>query len=149
MGQQGVDQRAFTRADAGVDDQAGGLVDDQQVAVFVDDVERDRLGLQHAGPRRRLANLDLQAGRHQSPRLGRLATDQRMPIGDQPVGGGAAQMRQGAREVRVEPHPRFLGAHRQAVVARSHLGAAGGTAGAAGGSASASTPAARLSCQSV
>ena len=41
---EGVDQGAFVVAVAGVDHHAGGLVDDEQVVVFVDNVERDVLG---------------------------------------------------------------------------------------------------------
>ncbi len=39
-----VDERAFVIAGAGVDDHAGGLVDGDDVVVFVEDVERDGFG---------------------------------------------------------------------------------------------------------
>ena len=42
---QRVDQRAAVVAVAGMDHQAGGLVDHQEVVVLIDNVERNRLGL--------------------------------------------------------------------------------------------------------
>ena len=45
VGEQGVDQRARLGPRRGVDDQALGLVDDDEVGVLVDDVERDGFGL--------------------------------------------------------------------------------------------------------
>ena len=45
-GQQRVDQRPRPVADGGMDDETGGLVDDEHVVVLVDDGKRDRLGLE-------------------------------------------------------------------------------------------------------
>ena len=45
MGDEGVDQRAVRVAGGGVDDQAGGLVQHQQIGVLVEDGERQVLAL--------------------------------------------------------------------------------------------------------
>ena len=45
VGDQRVDERADGVAGGGVHDEACRLVDDDEVGVLVDDVERDRLGL--------------------------------------------------------------------------------------------------------
>ena len=45
------------------------LVDDDEVGVLVDDVERDRLGSRLDRPRRRQADDDLGAGRELQPRV--------------------------------------------------------------------------------
>jgi hypothetical protein len=44
MKEQGVDQRTTFGAARGVDDEAGRLVDDDEVLVLEDDVERDVFG---------------------------------------------------------------------------------------------------------
>jgi hypothetical protein len=49
MGQQGMDERMAGVASGGMDDEAGGLVEDEEVRVFVEDIERDILGLQEGG----------------------------------------------------------------------------------------------------
>ena len=50
MMDQRVDQRAGPVAGAGMDDEPGRLVDDDELVVLVEDVERDRLALRLAGP---------------------------------------------------------------------------------------------------
>ena len=49
MGDQGVDEGRVRVARRGVDHQAGGFVDHQQVRVLVDDVERDVLRPRNGG----------------------------------------------------------------------------------------------------
>ena len=51
MVEQRVDQRAVGMAGGGMDDEAGRLVDDDQMLVLVDDVERDVLALDRRIPR--------------------------------------------------------------------------------------------------
>ena len=67
--EQRVDQRAVGRAVRGMRHHAGRLVDDQQVVVFVDDVERDRFGLGAERARRLDRVLDAVAGLEQRARL--------------------------------------------------------------------------------
>jgi hypothetical protein len=58
-----VDQRAGRIAGAGMDDQAGGLVDDDQFGVLVQDRERNVFGLRLGGFRLRQFDGDLLAPR--------------------------------------------------------------------------------------
>ena len=53
MVEQRVDQRPVAIAGGGMDDQAGGLVDDQQMLVLEDDRQRDVLRLRYAPARAR------------------------------------------------------------------------------------------------
>ena len=52
MMKQRVDQCAVGMASSGVDDQACGFVDDDQMRVFKDDIQRNILRLRLVGPRR-------------------------------------------------------------------------------------------------
>jgi hypothetical protein len=90
-------------------DQAGGLVDDHQVRVLVDDLE---MGSRLA--RRRLAragiDLDDLAGRDAMVLGPRRAVHQDTARVDQPLGGGARPGRAARRQEGVEPQPGVLGA---------------------------------------
>ncbi len=115
MVQQGVDQRATIavvvgRARPGVHHHAGRLVDDGEVVVLVNDVERNVFG--HGAQRRRhgiaedsdgLAALELQR------RLGRLAVDQRLLFFQQQLHAGAAGVGELRGEELVEALPGGLG----------------------------------------
>ena len=70
MVDQRVDQRAGPVAGAGMDDQAGRLVDDDDVGVLVEDVERDRLALGLGLVRLGHGDGDVLAGRDLAVRLG-------------------------------------------------------------------------------
>ena len=52
MGDQGIDQGSVGIAGRGMHDKARGLVDDDQVVVFVDDIQRNILALRRRGRRR-------------------------------------------------------------------------------------------------
>ena len=81
MVEQGIDQgaaiaRVFAQAGAGVDHHPGRLVDDREVRVFIDDIERDGLG--DGAQRRRLGigqDGDSLAAAQLVRRLLRLAVD--------------------------------------------------------------------------
>ncbi|MNU02799.1 hypothetical protein D3C72_2466160 [compost metagenome] len=45
MEQQRIDQRAIRRAGSGVDHHTDGLVDDNELVVLIEDVERDIFGM--------------------------------------------------------------------------------------------------------
>ena len=53
MGDQGIDQRAVGIAGGGMHHQSGRLVDDDQVLVLVDHVQRNILALRHGAARLR------------------------------------------------------------------------------------------------
>ena len=66
MGNQRIDERALPIAGRRMDDEIGRLVDDDDVGVFINDIERDRFALRYGGTRRHLereafAGLDLAA----------------------------------------------------------------------------------------
>ena len=67
VGQEGVDQGVAGMARRGMDDEPGGLVEDQQVVVLVDDRQRD-LGRRLEVERRGLGDVEPQvrAGRRRS-----------------------------------------------------------------------------------
>ena len=77
MVDQRVDQRAGPVAGAGMDDEAGRLVDDDQVVVLVEDVERDRLALRLGRLRLRQVDRHAVAGRELALRLRRPACRRR------------------------------------------------------------------------
>jgi hypothetical protein len=106
--EQRVDQRAVGVAGRRVDDQAGRLVDDDEVLVLEEDRQRDVLG-DRAGRRgRRDRDLDDVAEAELGPRLRRRdAADRDVAVVDQPADLRAGQRvvapGQGLGEERVEP----------------------------------------------
>ena len=84
VGEQGVDQGVAGMTGRRVDDEPGGLVEDQQVVVLVDDRQRD-LGRRLEVERRRLGDIEAQvgAGRHDRVRAERLAGGGQPSVGDQ------------------------------------------------------------------
>ena len=62
MGDQRIDQRAGLVAGAGMHDEALGLVDDNDVVILVDDIERDGFGPGFGGDRLRHIDCDRIAG---------------------------------------------------------------------------------------
>jgi len=85
----------------------GRLVDDEQVFILIDDIERDRLG--HGHRRVCLRNLDLDnvSGRHPIRWLGGLAVDPDQATLDEPRGGRPAQVVRVIRDEAVEPERRL------------------------------------------
>ena len=69
----------------GVDDDAGRLVDDEQVLVLPDDVEVHLLGRERAGRRRELDD-DLLPALEPVALRPRLTVDEDSAVGDQPLG---------------------------------------------------------------
>jgi hypothetical protein len=95
VGEHAGGQRAPGMAGPGVDDHPGGLVEDEDVVVLVDDGERDRLGLELGGRRRR--DLDVHAlATAQAVRgpAGR-AVHPHAPGGDQRLQAGAGELGHG------------------------------------------------------
>ena len=70
--EQGVDQRAVGITRGGVDDDAGFLVEDDQVLVFEQDAQRDVLRLGQVGDGFRDGNAEDVADRHRVAQLDRL-----------------------------------------------------------------------------
>jgi hypothetical protein len=89
-----------------VHDHAGGLVDDHEVAVFVEDVERDVLGRDR---RRELLGqvvLDNVARRDAVGGAARPAIEQDCRLPGEPRGGGAAEARSVLGQEAVQPRRR-------------------------------------------
>ena len=100
----------FGRGGAGVDAHAGGLVDDGEVVVLEDDVERDGFGggVEGFGPGRAgeddgLAGCELVLG------LGGAAVDEHLAAVDEELHAGAGDLRDGLGEVLVEAEAARLG----------------------------------------
>src|SRR5256886_7500196 len=92
-----------------VDDHAGGLVDDRDVVVLVNDVQRDllRAGLHDI----RLGDLEVDdvSGSHAVRRVGGVTVDQDEVTLDEPRGRGAAQLWGLLGEKAIEPRRRRRG----------------------------------------
>ena len=121
--QQRVLQRAVAVAGARMHDEAGGLVEDEERVVLVDDRERDRL-CGHAGVRRgrhfddghRFAAVQLVARGHHDRRA-----DHDLAGLDPALEAIARMLRQQLRQRLVEPRPGQRGGHGE-VVARRDVG---------------------------
>jgi hypothetical protein len=70
-------------------DQAGGLVDDDDVVVLVDDVERDGLGLQVVGQCVRDVELEVPPRADRIPRADALTPARQPAVSDEPLDGRA------------------------------------------------------------
>ena len=101
----GVDQRALPVTRGGMDNEAGRLVQAEQVVVLVEDVERDVLG--HGLHRRRRGRgrhgLDAVARSHGIGRAGGGAVQFDQAGGERFLPAGAAELRPLRREPAVEP----------------------------------------------
>jgi hypothetical protein len=94
MMQERVDQRARGRPRRGMDDHARGLVDDHEVGILVQDLQRDRFG--HGVDLRRLLHGDGDGVALDRCRAGvrdDRAVHSHRPLGDQPGKARAAQRR--------------------------------------------------------
>ena len=91
-----------------MDDHAGGLVDDDNLFVFVDDVERDVFGREVERRGRCEFYLDAVARADFVRWLGGAAVDERVAVFDEPLDGRAARALDARGEHRVEPRARFL-----------------------------------------
>ncbi len=94
VSQQRVDERAFGMSRCGMHDHAGGLVDAQEVLVFVDDVQRNGFGLNGlVGLPRWQCDGDGLPWSHLVRGLLRLPVDRHSSSFDQPLAFGATQLR--------------------------------------------------------
>ena len=132
MMDQRVDQRAGPVAGAGMDDQPGRLVDDDQLGILVEDVERDRLALRArpaparacaTATRSPAASLRLGFGDRRAADADRALPDQRLHAAARKIarralrratGRGAAPAASGPAASTINPASRFAirGAHR-------------------------------------
>src|ERR1051326_3203173 len=83
--EQRVDERAARMSGGGMDDHARRLVDDDQVAILVDDVERQRFGLRLGIDRLRDQDFDLLSTAHALIRPGGAPVDLHVAVFDQPL----------------------------------------------------------------
>jgi hypothetical protein len=81
-----------------VHDHAGGLVDDDEVVVFVEDRERERLGERRRGPWRRDVDVDRESGRDRQPRPDLAAPYPDVPVSDQLLDPGPRDIGQSCGE---------------------------------------------------
>jgi hypothetical protein len=117
MKQQRVDQRAAGMSGRGMHDQAGRLVDGDQVGVLVQHGERQVLGDQLDRLGGRDVDLDRVAGAHPLAGLGdRRAMDPDLRAVDQPLDPGARQRGDDRGDQRVDPLAGTLGVDGEPVV---------------------------------
>ena len=107
--QERVDQRPAGVPRRRVDDEAGRLVEDQQVVVLVDDLERDiGLGGQIEGDDLGDVEPQLRADAHDRVRLEGFAAGRQPAVGDELLDEAAGQAR-GVGDVAVDPAGRAVG----------------------------------------
>jgi hypothetical protein len=116
--------RALTRVPravprAGVDDQAGRLVHDDEMGVLVHHVDRDVLGLGLGGHGGRHGDEDRLPGAHPGRRPGGPAVDEDPALVDEDPEPGAGKRGQAAREPHVEPQAAASSPARDLVPLRS------------------------------
>ena len=104
MGDERVDQGAVDIAGAGMHDEAGRLVDDDDGVVLVSDIERDCLGLRLGAHRRRNADFEAVArfDRVFHVFYGR-GPERDATLPDQGLEAGAAQAGQAIAQEAIEP----------------------------------------------
>ena len=76
MGEQGIDKCSRPMAGGGVDDHAGGLIDRQEIFIFIEDLEGDRLGLEGGFRDSLKTDLDLISLFRNGPFFNRFPIDQ-------------------------------------------------------------------------
>ena len=87
-----VDEGAVFVASGGVDDEAGGFVDDEQIGVFVEDFERDVLGEDFGGDRFWEGEGNGVAQFECGARLAGFAIEQRVAGADEILDAGAGEL---------------------------------------------------------
>ena len=102
MMEQRVHERPGVVAGGGMDDHPGGLVDDDDVLILVDDRERDVFGGRVDLGDRDLDDLDRVAGGDDVGRLLRIAVDDEVAVLDQPLDQRARILREDGRDELVE-----------------------------------------------
>jgi hypothetical protein len=131
--EQGVDQGAVGAAGAGVDDEAGGFVDGDQVVVFVEDVERDVFGF-GGGQRRPRDDAEFEAFAAAQAEAGTkdgFAIEGGVAFADELLETGAAELGELSGKEVVEALVAGVGGHDEAGDASGH-GRARWPAGGAG-----------------
>ena len=93
MGEQGVDQRVLLMARAGMHDQAGRLVQHEQVVVFEQNLERHLLRLGFDFFDGRLGQFHDVAGAHQIARARRLSVQLNESVANQTFAGARGKNR--------------------------------------------------------
>ena len=107
--EQGMDEGSGVVPRRRVDDHAGGLVDDRDVVVLVNDVQRDLLRAGLEDIRLRDLEVDDVSGSHAVRRVGGVTVDQDEMTLDEPRGRGAAQLWGLLGEKAIEPRRRGRG----------------------------------------
>jgi len=102
VGGEGVDEGAALVALGGVDDEVGGLVDDEDVLVLEQDVEGDVLGGDGGAFWEVGRDLDAVAAADAVARLGGRGVDSDAPFADEALDEGAGEVGEGRGEVLVE-----------------------------------------------
>ncbi len=95
----------------GVDDESGGLVDDDDLFVLVDDVERYLFGRDLGGRRRGQLDLDALAPFELERGLGRAPADEHVAVINHALQGRTAHALDARREEGVETRARLLRRH--------------------------------------
>jgi hypothetical protein len=103
VGEQGVDERVARVAGGGVDDEAGRLVEDEEIGVLEKDVEGDVLGLEEAGLGGGLGEGDERAGAELFAGLGRFSRERDVALLDEGLEAGAGEVGYFFCEEPVEP----------------------------------------------
>lgn len=103
-----MDHGAVGVAGAGVHDEAGGFVDDDEVRVAVDDGKRDGLRFEDRRRVGRRVDVDLLAGGELDARARRGAVEAHVAVADPGREAGAAVVGEAVGEEAVEPAPRRL-----------------------------------------
>lgn len=114
MVQQGIDQRAVEITGGGMDDEAGGLVHDDETRVLVDDPQGNALGLRGRGDGRRPLDLHRLSRAQACRRAGRASLEADEPGSDEVLKAGAALGRELGLKPAIETLSSRLGAGGQA-----------------------------------
>ena len=107
LSEQALYERPGAAAGSGMDDDAGRLVDDEQVLVLEGDAQRDVLAFERCRGGLRL-ELDRLSTREAVALRPRRAVDRGLPSVDQPLGGRPRPYLGQRREEPVEPGPRCV-----------------------------------------
>ena len=98
-----MDQWAALVPVSGMRRHAGRLIDDDEVVILEQHLERDFLRLGLGFPRHRPGDLDRLAGGGVLRRLGRFAVDENAAVAHEPLDAATRNVRQPGGEIAVEP----------------------------------------------